>query len=55
MLLNLLGTTFHLSSVIYLPLYFLLNRRLGKIISWGGIVFANIIVIGEVSVIAKIL
>jgi hypothetical protein len=55
MLLNLLGTTFHLSSVIYLPLYFLLNRRLGKIIRWGGIVFANIIVIGEVGVIAKIL
>ena len=55
MLLNLLGTTFHLSSVIYLPLYFLLNRRLGKVIRWGGIVFANIIVIGEVGVIAKIL
>ena len=41
MILNLLGTTFHLSSVVYLPLYFLLNRRLGKVIRWGGIVFAN--------------
>lgn len=55
MILNLLGTTLHLSSVVYLPLYFLLNRRLGKVIRWGGIVFANAIVIGGVSVIADIL
>lgn len=55
MLLNLLGTTFHLSSVVYLPLYFLLNRRIGRAIRWGGIVFANIVVIGGISIIAELL
>lgn len=55
MLLNLLGTTFHLSSVVYLPLYFLLHMSMGPVLRWGGIVFANVIFLGGVSVIADII
>lgn len=55
MLLNLLGTTFHLSSVGYLPLYFVLHRSLGGFVRWGGIVFANVIFLGKVSLMADII
>lgn len=55
MALNLLGTTFHLSSVVYLPLYFLLHRPMCRALRWGGIVFANIILLGGVSLIGEIL
>ena len=55
MLLNILGTTFHLSSVIYLPLYLFLNRRMSGTIRWGGIVFANIIFLGDIRVVSEII
>lgn len=55
MLLNTLGISFHLSSVVYIPLYFFLHKRIGSVIRWSGIIFANIIIIGGVDVIANIL
>lgn len=54
MLLNLLGTTFHLSSVAYLPLYFLLHRPMRAWLRWGGIVFANVIFLGGIGFISDV-
>lgn len=48
MLLNLLGMTFHMTSLIYIPLYFVLNRKPPKYILWGGIAVANVIFLGQV-------
>lgn len=42
-LLNVLGCTFHMSSILYIPLYFILNKRMTKGVAWGGIVIANLI------------
>lgn len=55
MLLNILGTTFHISSLIYIPLYFLLHRRMNSIIRWGGIVFANILFLGNIRVVSELI
>lgn len=55
MLLNIVGMMFHLSSVVYLPLYFVLHRRMCGALRWGGIVFANIIILGGVNVVGTIL
>ena len=51
MLLNLLGMTFHTSSVIYLPLYFVLTREISKIVKWGGIIVANVIFLCKISIV----
>lgn len=53
--LNILGLTFHTSSALYLPLYFLLTLRMPKYVLWGGFIFANIIFIANVSVIGSII
>ena len=39
MLLNLLGVTFHISSILFLPLYFVLHREIPKLYLW--IMFAG--------------
>ena len=39
MLLNLLGITFHISSILFLPLYFVLHREIPKLYLW--IMFAG--------------
>lgn len=51
MALNILGMTFHTTSIIYLPLYYILNRELPQYIKWGGIIMANMIFLGGISVI----
>lgn len=43
MALNILGIMFHISSVLYLPLYFILNRRLSTIWIWILFVTSNLI------------
>lgn len=48
-ILNLLGYTFHMSSIIYFPLYFLLSKNISKKVIWGGIIFANIIFLFKIS------
>lgn len=53
--LNLLGATFHVSSVFYIPLYFFLNRALSKYLIWGGIVIANIIYFTHIKVLSDLL
>lgn len=55
MLLNLLGVTFHLTSFIYLPLYFILNYKAPKYILWGGIAVANLIFLGNIHFVANLL
>lgn len=55
MLLNLLGMSFHMTSLIYLPLYFVLVLKPPKYILWGGIVVANVIFLGQVHFIAEII
>ena len=52
MLLNTLGITFHSSSIVYIPLYFILNKEIPKIIKWGGIVVANVIFLFKISIIS---
>lgn len=43
MLLNILGTTFHSSSIVFLPLYFILGKEIPRYIRWIGIIIANVI------------
>lgn len=54
MLLNVLGISFHLSSVIYIPLYFILNKEIPKYLKWGGIIVANVIFIFQISIISDL-
>ena len=41
MALNLLGCLFHISAIVYLPLYFVLDREIPKAWVWGLFVFSN--------------
>ncbi len=53
--LNLLGATFHISSLVYLPLYFILDKLWPAWLRWGGIVFANTIILARISIISALL
>lgn len=53
-LLNVLGISFHLSSVIYIPLYFILHREIPNSLKWGGIIVANVIFIFQISIISDL-
>lgn len=55
MLLNVLGVTLHTSSLIYIPLYFILDKKLPKILIWGGIAAANVIYLAQIHVIGDII
>lgn len=41
--LNLIGCLFHSSSILYIPLYFVLNYRMSQWMKWSGFIIANII------------
>ena len=43
MALNLLGCLFHISAIMYLPLYFVLDREIPKTWVWGLFVFSNVV------------
>lgn len=43
MALNLLGCMFHISAIVYLPLYFVLDREIPKAWVWGLFVFSNVV------------
>lgn len=51
MILNIIGMAFHTSSILYLPLFFILNKNIPKYIKWSGIIISNIIFIGQISII----
>lgn len=54
-LLNLIGASFHISSIVYLPLYWFIDKQWPAWLRWGGIVFANIIILAQIGVITNIL
>ena len=43
MLLNVLGMSFHVSSVAYLPLYFVLHRQFPKWLLWAAFIAGNVL------------
>lgn len=55
LLLNLLGCAFHMSSILYIPLYFILNMRISKGVAWWGIVIANLMFWGGVHIVGSIM
>ena len=55
MLFNILGMTFHSSSIIYLPAYFILRASLPNLIKWGGIIFANVVFLAQVHVVGDLI
>lgn len=48
--LNLLGTMFHLTSFLYLPMYFVLTKRIPTIVAWVAFIAVNLIVFLRISV-----
>lgn len=42
-LINLLGATFHISAVIYIPLYFVLQKEFPRWLVWSSLIVANVI------------
>ena len=55
MLINLLGMSFHSTSIVYLPLYFVLDRELPAKVRWTGIIVANLIYLGQVHIISDLI
>lgn len=55
MALNILGMTFHTTSIIYLPLYFMLDKEIPRYIRWIGIIIANVIFLLQISVVSEFL
>ncbi len=51
-LFNLLGLTFHFSSLIYIPLYFVLNKKIPLIAIWITFIVGNIIYLLQIEYIA---
>jgi hypothetical protein len=49
MLLNVLGILFHISAVVYIPLYFFLHRKLPERFWWAVFVVGNIIFLFHIS------
>ncbi len=47
MLLNLLGATFHISAVFYLPLYFILHKEFPRWLVWSMLILANVVFLGN--------
>ena len=55
MVLNLVGATFHISSLIYLPMYFILDRKYSKKLILPLIILGNIYYILDMKIIIHIL
>ena len=51
---NIIGVLFHASALIFLPLYFILNKKIPKIILWLIFIFGNIIFLNQIGWIEKI-
>lgn len=54
LLLNLLGSTIHSSSFLYIPCYFILARTMGKAWLWGLFIVSNILFLGNISIIGTV-
>lgn len=55
LLLNLVGVTFHTSSILYIPLYSVLNKKMSLFIVWGGFIIANIVFLFKIGIIGNII
>lgn len=55
LLLNILGMTFHVSALIFIPLYFVLNREIPKIFIWLIFVAGNLIFLLKIKWISSLL
>ena len=55
LLINLLGVTFHTSSLLYIPLYFLLNKRLSKKIYLWIFLIGNLLYLFKIHYITPVL
>lgn len=55
MILNMIGMTFHSSSIVFLPLYFVLGKEIPRYIRWIGIIIANVIFLLQFSIISDFL
>lgn len=54
MLLCLIATGFHLSSVVYFPMYFILNRNINKWVFLGTILVCNAVLFSNIAIVLKL-
>ena len=54
MLLNLGGSLFHASSLLYIPMYFILTLKFSKIFIWSAFVVVNILMFSHISITSKL-
>lgn len=53
--LNLFGTLFHSSALLYIPFYFILNREFSRWLIWSGIVMSNLLFLFKLPLINSII
>lgn len=54
-ILNLIGVSFHVSSLIYIPMYYILNRNIPKYIIFSIAIILNIVFIFKLSIVENII
>lgn len=54
MLLNILGSLFHISSLLYVPMYFVLTKQFPKVLIWGAFITVNILLFCQISIASKL-
>lgn len=52
---NLLGTLFHSSALLYIPMFFILQKKIPKWLIWGGFATANIIYLSNIHLISDLI
>jgi hypothetical protein len=55
LLINLLGVTFHYSALLFLPLYFILNKEIPRFVIWSIFIVSNAIFIFRIKWISLVL
>nr|WP_315198945.1 EpsG family protein [uncultured Flavobacterium sp.] len=45
LLINLVGVTFHYSALLFIPLYFILNKEIPRVVVWSIFIISNIVFI----------
>ena len=53
--LNIIGFIFHSSSILYLPLYFILNAKVSKLLIWSSFIVSNIIFLSNIQIISNLI
>lgn len=54
LLLNLLGTTFHTTSILYIPIYFIITKEFSVWLVWGGFIVSNIVYLFKIGIIGEV-